>query len=264
MTYGILSIENIKESVDGKTPLTDSLFFTTDRTIGRNPALIRQAISRLTLPFHTIEEHTFRFARPHQTHSDHIYNLTEDFFSLTEKEQQARLESIDAVISNVKNACIGISTADCIPVLVYDKEHQAAAAIHAGWRGTLQRITEKTVKMMQKTFGTDPQQCHAVIGPGISQQSFEVGWEVHEAFTKAQFKMQDVTIILPANNGNGTKPHIDLKEINRLQLIHAGLKPQNITASHIDTYTDQRFFSARREQKNNEKCGRILTGFILF
>ena len=264
MIYGIISKEHIMESIDGKTPLTDSLFFTTDRTIGRNPTLIHEAINRLTPPSHTIEEHSFRFARPHQTHSDRIYHLSEDYFSLSEKEQQRQMEDTDAVISNVKYACIGISTADCIPVLVYDKEHQAAAAIHAGWRGTVQRIVEKTIKMMQHTFDTNPSQCHAVIGPGISQQSSEVGWEVHEAFTKAQFPMQDVTIILPANDGKGTKPHIDLKELNRLQLITAGIIPQNITTSHIDTFTDERFFSARREQKGNEKCGRILSGFILY
>lgn len=263
MTYGILSREDIRESVDGCKPLTDSLFFTTDRTIGRSPALIREAIGRLPLPFNAAKDNTFRFARPHQTHTDRIFHITEDFFSRPESERQARLEGIDAVISDVKNACIGISTADCIPVLVHDREHQAAAAIHAGWRGTVQRIVEKTVRMMRQTFGTDPTQCRAVIGPGISQQSFEVGWEVHEAFSQAGFPMQDITIVLPANDGKGKKPHLDLKEINRLQLMEAGLQPQNIEVNPIDTFTDSRFFSARREQRGDEKCGRILSGFLL-
>ena len=59
------------------------------------------------------------------------------------------------------------------------------------------------------------------------------------------------------------KPHIDLKEVNRLQLMRKGIKEQNITVSPIDTFTDERFFSARREQKGTVKCGRILTGFML-
>ena len=173
------------------------------------------------------------------------------------------MEGIDAVVSDVRNVCLGISTADCIPVLVYDKAHHCAAAIHAGWRGTVVRIVEKAIQKMQELYATVPEQCEAVIGPGISQQSFEVGWEVYKAFEEAGFPMQDVTVEMPSSDGNGTRPHLDLKEINRLQLLSAGILPENISVSTIDTYTDTRFFSARREQKGTEKCGRILSGFIL-
>ena len=116
---------------------------------------------------------------------------------------------------------------------------------------------------MQELYATAPEQCEAVIGPGISQQSFEVGWEVYKAFEEAGFPMQDVTVEMPSSDGNGTRPHLDLKEINRLQLLSAGILPENISVSTIDTYTDTRFFSARREQKGTEKCGRILSGFII-
>ncbi len=262
--YKVISKENIQESTDGCKPLIDSLFFTTDRTIGRSAALIQEATGRFMPPGSAAGERSFRFVRPHQTHSDRILRITEDLFSLSETEREQQLEGIDAVISDVRNACIGISTADCIPVLVHDSAHHAAAAIHAGWRGTAKRIVEKTIKEMCRTFGTDPEKCHAVIGPGISQESFEVGWEVHEAFTQAGFPMQDFTVVLPSNDGNGTKPHLDLKGLNRLQLLASGLLPENIETSPIDTFTDLRFFSARREQKGDAKCGRILSGFILF
>lgn len=263
MNYKILSLGKTMESVGDLRPLTGSIFFTTDRTIGRDPQLISEALRRIDPSFFAFDGDPKRFDRPHQTHTDRILPVTEAFFSLSEKERKAQMEGIDAVVSDVRNVCLGISTADCIPVLVYDKVHHCAAAIHAGWRGTVVRIVEKAIGKMQELYATVPEQCEAVIGPGISQQSFEVGWEVHKAFEEAGFPMQDVTVVMPSSDGNGSRPHLDLKEINRLQLLAAGIMPENISVSAIDTFTDTRFFSARREQKGTEKCGRILSGFIL-
>ena len=225
--------------------------FTTDRTVGRDPEKLCNILG--------VE----RYARPHQTHTANVLHVDEHFFLLSEEEQEAKMEGIDAIISKVPATCLGISTADCIPVLVYDPEHHACAAVHAGWKGTLQRIVENAMREMQETFGTSPALCRCAIGPGISQDSFEVGWEVHEVFKTAGFPVDDVTVIMPSKDGNGTKPHLDLKEINRLQLLHTGVPATSIQVSDIDTYTDNRFFSARREQHGDEKCGRILTGFVL-
>jgi len=209
--------------------------FTTDRTIGRNiPGVIY----------------------PHQTHTDKIFTISSEFLGLTDQERRDALEGVDAIISNVKDVTMGISTADCIPVIVYDPKQHAAAAIHAGWKGTRLRIVLKTIQEMQKVFDTNPEDCSAVIGPGISQNSFEVGQEVVEAFTDAGFEMEEYVI-------TKAKPHIDLKAINRSLLISAGLLPDKIFVSDIDTFTDERFFSARREQHGDLKCGRILSGFTL-
>ena len=192
--------------------------------------------------------------------------ISSDFFLLSLTERNAALEGVDALISNAKNIIMGISTADCIPVVVYDREHRAAAAIHAGWKGTVLRIVEKAIDEMARIFDTKPEQCTAAIGPGISQDSFEVGTEVLDQFCEAGFQMDAVTRWMP-NSREGEqppmKPHIDLKEVNRLQLLRKGIKEQNITVSPIDTFTDERFYSARREQKGTIKCGRNLTGFML-
>lgn len=235
---------------------TDIVAFTTDRTVGRNPAILCPVLGA----------REDRFARPHQVHEDRIFQVEDAFFSLSPSAREQLLDGVDAVISNVPDVVLGISTADCIPVLVYDAAHHAAAAIHAGWKGTVLRIVEKAVDEMAEKYGTDARQCTAVIGPGISQQSFEVGQEVLDRFTGAGFDMEDVTIWLPNRNREEQpkeKPHIDLKEVNRRQLLEKGLEGQKITVSSIDTYTDERFFSARREQKGDVKCGRILTGFML-
>lgn len=229
--------------------------FTTDRTIGRDPQLL--------CPILNVSQE--RFARPHQVHTDRILRVDEDFFSLPPESRTAMMDGIDAVISDVSNACLGISTADCIPVLVYDETHHCAAAIHAGWKGTVSRIVEKAIAAMQQAYGTIPSQCKAAIGPGISFDSFEIGDEVYETFLGAGLVNDAVARRYPAKHvkDQAEKWHLDLKEINRQQLTAMGIAQENIIVSPIDTFTNERFFSARREQKGIEKCGRLLTGFVL-
>lgn len=245
--------------------------FTTDRRQGRSREsiynMLREYAKNMGIEV-TLDDNRYMF--PHQTHTDRVMRVTNDYFNLDEEGRKKIREGIDAVISSERNAVIGISTADCIPVLVYDPIHHVAAAIHAGWKGTVSRIVEKAISKLHKDFDTDPSVCTAVVGPGISQESFEVGQEVVDRFIAEGFDMDRYTVQMPdMHGGNGVKPHIDLKKINRDQLVTAGVKSENITVSGIDTYTDERFFSARREQQpplpdgTVIKCGRILSGFIL-
>ena len=242
----------------------DIVAFTTDRTQGRDMDRIRETIIS---HFPALQGKIDRGLYPHQTHTDHVFHITKEFLALPDDDMKAQLEGIDAVITDVQDTIIGISTADCIPVIVYDPEHRAAAAIHAGWKGTVKRIVEKSLRKMQDTFGTNPAKCMAAIGPGISLESFEVGDEVGEAFVNEGFDIAEVSTRMPRMNvshpTDEKRLHLDLKEINRRQLLSLGVPAQNIEVSPIDTYTDERFFSARREQKGIIKCGRILSGFII-
>lgn len=104
---------------------------------------------------------------PHQVHGVEVRNIAGEFLTMPENIRKMVLEGVDAVMTDQKGVCIGVSTADCIPVLLYDEEHHAAAAIHAGWRGTLARIVHKTIQEMAFTYHTDPKKLKAVIGPGI-------------------------------------------------------------------------------------------------
>ena len=126
-----------------------------------------------------------------------------------------------------------ISTADCIPILLYDHRHQAIAAVHAGWRGTVNRIVRHTLERMQTLYGTEGKDVQAVIGPGISLAAFEVGEEVYEAFRTANFPMPYI-----AEWHNDThKHHIDLWAANQLQLLGFGLPDTQIETAGICTYT---------------------------
>lgn len=192
---------------------------------------------------------------PHQTHQTEICYINENFFCMPQTVQKEMLEGIDAVITDVGGICIGVSTADCIPVLLYDTVYHVACAVHAGWRGTVKRIVEKAIAEMQCLCENEPANLKAIIGPGISLEAFEVGDEVFEEFKDAGFSMSGISTKIAG------KWHIDLPECNRQQLLQAGLSEENIQLSGICTYNNpEDFFSARRL---GIKSGRIYTGIIL-
>ncbi len=200
---------------------------------------------------------------PHQTHETRVVRIDETFLSLSSAERQDALEGVDALITNLSGVCIGVSTADCIPILLYDEEHHALSAVHAGWRGTVKRIVVKAVAAMTEHYGTRPEQLVAQIGPGISLDSFEVGDEVYETFCNESFEMSTISRRYPvADNSQVEKWHIDLPECNRQQLVAAGLLPASISVLPVCTFVHHdRFFSARRL---GIQSGRIFTGICQF
>ena len=200
---------------------------------------------------------------PHQVHGTKVV-VVDDLMALPVEERQRHLEGVDAVVTSVPGVCIGVSTADCIPILLYDEEHRVAAAVHAGWRGTVARILQAVLTCMREQFHTDARRMRAAIGPGISLQSFEVGDEVYDAFAREDFPMHELAWRFPPMNGSESgqqKWHIDLPRCNFLQLSDLGIPSEKIYLSNICTYeTSDLFFSARRLTVNS---GRILTGILL-
>lgn len=206
-----------------------------------------------------------RLIIPHQVHGDRVLRIDDRFFAGDEAARGAALEGVDAVMADLPRVCVSVSTADCIPVLVYDSRHHAVAAVHAGWRGTVLRIVETTLGAMHEAYGTEPSDVQAVIGPGISLDAFEVGDEVYEAFACAGFPMDRIARRFPVRSASGPvvpeKWHIDLWAANRLSLERAGVCAGSIRLSGICTYTrSDRFFSARRL---GIRSGRILNGIFL-
>lgn len=191
---------------------------------------------------------------PHQVHATETRIIDNHLLQLPTEERQQLLEGVDAVMTNVEDVCIGVSTADCIPILLYDPIHHCAAAIHAGWRGTVKRIAEKTALLMAETYHSEFAQIKAVIGPGISLKNFEVGNEVYDAFAEASFPMEKIAT-------RQEKWHIDLPMCNRLQLEQLGIPKESIYDSGICTFSNHNdYFSARRLGISS---GRIYTGIIL-
>ena len=206
---------------------------------------------------------------PHQTHGVESRIIGEEFATLPDGVKKMLLEGVDAVMTNIPGMCIGVSTADCIPVLLYDEEHHAAAAIHAGWRGTQARIVHKTVQEMRMAYQTDPTKLKAVIGPGISLDNFEVGDKVYADFEQAAFDMSAIAEEHIKRNPNADDPakaferkwHINLPLANIQMLTHNGVDEANIINTGICTFDNaDNYFSARRL---GIESGRIYTGIII-
>ena len=121
---------------------------------------------------------------PHQTHQTEVRQIASEFLSWPSSVQTMLLEGVDALITNEPNVCIGVSTADCVPVVMYDSEHKAIAVAHAGWRGTVENIMRKTVEKMYRSFNTNPKTLQVVIGPSISFESCDVCSDVFKAFNE--------------------------------------------------------------------------------
>ena len=169
------------------------------------------------------------------------------------------LDGYDAMITNLPGVAIGVRTADCIPVLLYDPVRKAAAAIHSGWRGTVSKIIGKTVSKMQGAYASQPSDILAFIGPGICVDCFQVGEEVALNFKEAGFDINSLWSFRGPKTGNGMEGghHIDLKEACRQTLVECGLKDGNIQISDLCTYEDNHLlYSARKE---GIECGRNIT-----
>lgn len=194
---------------------------------------------------------------PFQTHGTTIRTIDPFYLTLSPEEQQRRLHGVDALITNQKGYCLCVSTADCVPVLLFDPIQKVVGIVHAGWRGTVAKIVKQTLDLMEHTYNTEPKDVLVGVGPSISQKAFEVGDEVYEAFQKVGFDMDKIAV----RNEQSQKYHIDLWEANRLQLIECGVQAENIQISGICTYEQhETFFSARRL---GTKSGRILSGIML-
>ncbi len=197
---------------------------------------------------------TEKIILPRQTHSDRCKCIGADYFEMVQEERKAYLEEVDAVFTRERGVCVGVSTADCVPILICDQKATVVAAVHAGWRGTVKRIAEKTVAQLCENAGVRSECLMAVIGPSISLEAFEVGDEVYEAFAK-DFSMESISRKVDG------KWHIDLWAANYESLLRAGLELENIKVAGICTHTNHRdFFSARRLGINS---GRIFSGIML-
>lgn len=212
----------------------------------------------------------------HQTHDTVTAVVDEAFLALNPLSQALALDGVDALCTNIANVCVGVKTADCIPVLLWDNTEHVVSAVHAGWKGTVKRIVETNIDTLVSTYGIHPKNLHAIIAPGIGLESFEVGDEVYQAFADEGFPMDKLAKRFPLMHHSSvltdlaegrcpdgqttaTRWHIDLWECNRLQLINKGVNTDNIYLSGIDTYTNyNRFFSARRIIN-----GRIINGIML-
>ncbi len=195
------------------------------------------------------------FVFPQQTHSANVAIVDNSNLGQGVFNRDNAIRNTDALITNLKNIFIVIQVADCVPILLFDKENRVIAAIHAGWKGTLQEIVKITIAKMKETFGSKPQDIIAAIGPSIGSCCYEVGGEVREQFIA---KSDQYKKCFSERNG---KLYFDLWKANHLQLTNIGIEPQNIEIAEICTYCNHDEFYSSRFGKGI--TGRFAAGIML-
>lgn len=145
----------------------------------------------------------------------------------------------DSLVTSEVGTYLAIRTADCVPLLVVDPVRRAVAAVHAGWRGIDGRVTVATVRQMRDAFGSRPEDLEVAIGPAIGGCCYEVGPEVAIRF------------------GFTGRAKVDLRAVNRLQLVEAGVRAERIDSHESCTYCERSLFDSFRREK--EQSGRMVT-----
>ena len=158
----------------------------------------------------------------------------------------------DALITNCPGTGLVVFTADCTPILFWDPVTGAVGAAHAGWRGTASGIARKTVEAMQESFGCDPQNIRAAIGPNIGACCFETDGDVPQAMLEVFGEAAR-----PHITQTGEKYHVDLKALNALHLRNAGVQSIEI-ATECTFCQSHRFWSHRVTRGQRGSQGAII------
>jgi polyphenol oxidase len=173
----------------------------------------------------------------HQFHSSKFYFIKDN------KYNNKKIKA-DALITNTRNIAIGVLTADCVPILIYDKNKKIISAIHAGWKGAYKGIIKNVVKFLINK-GCKPNDLTAVIGPCISKKNYEVKKDFINKFIKKD------KINKKFFTKRNKKTYFSLNSYIKYQLLILDIK--NIEIINKNTFDPKNnFFSARRSIKNKE------------
>ena len=229
--------------------VSDGIYASLNGGLGSNddPAAVAENRRRMAEQMGVPPSH---FLGVHQIHSP-------DAVVATGPWQGASRPRADAIVTRTKGLAIGITAADCGPLLLVDPDARVIGAAHAGWKGALTGIVESTIEVMEK-LGAERAGIVAAIGPLIRQPSYEVGNEFVERFMEED--AENTLFFLPAAREGHAM--FDLAGFIRKRLENAGVLV--IDDIGIDTYSDERFFSYRRSVHRKEPdYGRHVHAIVL-
>lgn len=171
-----------------------------------------------------------------------VQKHTDKIFLIKDKSDTINRPIADALITNLKKIPIGVKTADCVPLLMYDIENNVIAAVHSGWKGTAQKIAVKTIKKMAEVYKSKPQNILIAVGPSICGKCYSVGKDVIDELKKP--------ISYDFYIKKDDRFFIDLKEINKNLLKDAGVEEKNIFIYPDCTYCKNEEYQSYRYHKN--------------
>ncbi len=197
----------------------------------------------------------FTIAR--QIHSGTVTIVAKQMRGCGAADYDTAVEATDAMVTAVPRLCLTVLSADCVPVLLFDPQKRIVAAVHAGWRGTVKLVAQKTVEALQHEFNCKLTDLLVGIGPSIGPCHYEIGSEVISQ-VEATFGDTDGYISHESPDGKG---YFNLWEANKRQIMEAGIPPQNIEVAGICTYCNAHLFFSARHQKG--RTGRFGAGIML-
>lgn len=163
---------------------------------------------------------------------------------------------VDGMITNVRGLVLATFYADCVPLYFIDPVHHAIGLSHSGWRGTVSKIGAVTVKKMQETYGTDPKDVYAAIGPSICQDCYEVSEDVIQEFQNSFAPEHWKTLFYKKENG---KYQLNLWEANKIIFMETGITENHISMPGICTCCNPKFlFSHRASHGKRGNLGAFL------
>ena len=201
--------------------------------------------------------------KTNQEHTDNIKIITE---KINKDEPDINLKEygkIDGMITNKKDLILSTTNADCILLIFFDPVTKTIANVHSGWRGTLQRISAKTLKKMQNEYNCKPENIICCICPSIRKDHFEVDRDVKDMFEK-EFQDLDIskdTEIMEKQN-NKEKWNIDTVLINKIILKREGLKEENIIDSGICSECNSELVHSYRAERTGYGLATALISLI--
>ena len=177
-----------------------------------------------------------------------------DIVNIIDKNNVGEKIEGDALITNTKNVPLLIFTADCVPIAIIDKKNRAIGVAHAGWRGTYEKIGQKTIENMINQYNTNIDDIVCVIGPSIGPCCYEVSKELIEKFNIILTNKEEKFYIIKES-----KYYLDLWKVNEIILKEVGVKDNNIINLNICTSCkSDEFHSYRKDDKTPSRIGMIL------
>lgn len=177
-----------------------------------------------------------------QVHGNKILNITS-----ANLPQQAPIPEADGMVTNVKNIILTMRTADCLPVFLYDPKKRCIGLVHAGWKGSAEKIVVKGIESLTQNFGSHAGDILVAFGPSIRKCCYDVSEDFQKIFPAEVLRVND-------------RLCLNLAEVNKAQLLGVGVKEENIFDSKECTVCNLSFFSYRRD---DDRSGRHLSLMML-
>lgn len=170
--------------------------------------------------------------RPHQTHTAKVVSADADTLARY-RENPEVLDAVDGIVTDLREVAVGLSFADCVPVYFYDPERHVIGIAHAGWRGTVGRIVQETVRKMEEDFGCRTENIRAAVGPCIGQAHYQVDETVIRAVEECLDGEVPEGVLLPDGPGHAL---VDLARVNRELLLRCGIREEQILMGQVCTW----------------------------